>query len=144
MIQATVVNSIWPVAFCVLSAVCILLALTQKPARVGILGLILAFVLIVTSTFALRRSIEFLLVPVTGAYLIALYRSQKLDGRAALGGSFAPLFNLVAAVSAGLLPSAAVLLLGLGAAWRAKRWSAKWIVFGSTLPTVAAILLLFL
>lgn len=144
MTQTVIVSFMWTVAFCLLSAVCILLAFTQKPTRVGVLGLILAFVLIVTSTFALRRSIEFLLVPVTGGYLIALFRNKKLDGRAALCGSFAPLFNLVAALSASLLPSAAVLLVGIGFISAAKRLPAAWILLGSTLPTATAVLLMLL
>jgi hypothetical protein len=53
---------------------------------------------------------------VTGAYLIAAFRYQKIDGRATLGGSFAPLLNLAAVLWTSLLPAAGVFLVipGLG------------------------------
>jgi uncharacterized membrane protein YuzA (DUF378 family) len=115
---------------------------------VGLLGLVLALVLalvlLLFGTPAMRWAIEFLLVPITGAYLIALSRAGKLERRAALGGSLAPLLNLVAALCSSVVPALAVLVVAVLVAWRANVIPHRWVVVGSTVPTGVAIMLSFL
>lgn len=133
----------WPLTFCLVSAASLVLAFTWKPARVGLAGLALAITLILLSLISMRRTIEFVLVPVTGAYLIALLRAKKLDPRAVLGGSAAPLVNLVAALFTSAIPAGIVLGLALLAAWRAHTFQRRWVIVGSTIPTAAAVVLVF-
>lgn len=106
-------------------------------------GLALAIALILVSSISMRRTIEFVLVPVTGAYLIALLRARKLDPRAVLGGSIAPLVNLVAALFTSATPAGVVLVLALLAASRAHTFQRRWVIVGSTIPTAAAVVLVF-
>lgn len=135
-------SSLWIAAFVLISVAILAMGFTLRPIKVAVVGLALAFVLILVSTIALRRTIEFLLVPLTGAYLIAAFRSSKVDAWVVLTGSFAPLLNLVAVLSASLLPAAAVFVLGMALAWSGKRWPGKWVTFGSIAPTLASVAML--
>lgn len=132
----------WAAAFIAFSCLSVGVGAVWRPMKVGLVGLALALALVLLSTFTLRRTIEFLLVPVTGAYLIALLRAERLDARATLGGSLAPLLNLVASLFTSWAPAAVVLGAAVLASWRARSLPRLWVIWGSILPTVVAVLLL--
>lgn len=131
----------WAAAFIGFSCLSIGLGALWRPMKVGLVGLALAFTLGLLSTFTLTETIAFLLVPITDAYLIALLRAQRLEPRVVLGGSLAPLVNLVASLF-GWVPAALVMCAALLASSRAPSLPRSWVLWGSTVPTVVAVLLL--